>query len=439
MATILVVGGGLAGLATAAALGSAGHEVKILEARGFLGGRATSYPVPGTTDAAIDNCQHILLRCCVNLIDFYRRLGVSDKIEFHRQFFFMEPGGRTSILKGGLFPYPLHFTESFLSMKCLSLGDKLGIGRALVAVLLEYGKRKDLDRITMQQWLVEKRQSANSIERFWRQVLVSAINEELDQMAASHGLQVFRVAFLGSGDSYEMGIPRVPLAELYGESAWKWLPSVEILTRRTVDAIDVIEGSVTGVVSNGERLNADVYVSALPFERLQPLMPSLPIDWSIFTHSPITGIHLWFDRSITSLPHATLLDRTIQWMYNKSDGSHVQLVVSASRSLTTMPRQDVIDLALRELAEFFPLVREAQLVKAHVVKEVRATFSATPGLESKRPLPATSIPNFFLAGDWTRSGWPATMEGAVRSGYQAAEAVQRSLGGSGDFLLPDIA
>jgi len=324
-------------------------------------------------------------------------------------------------------------------LKCLSLGDKLGIGRALIAVLLEYGKRSDLDGITMLQWLQEKRQSVNSIERFWRQVLVSAINEELDQMAASHGLQVFRVAFLGSGDSYEMGIPRVPLAELYGENAWKQLPSVEILTRRTVDTIEVSEGRVTAVMSAGERLTADVYVSALPFERLQPLMPALPIDWSVFTHSPITGIHLWFDRPITSLPHATLLDRTIQWMYNKSDGRHVQLVVSASRSLTTMPRQDVIDLALRELAEFFPLVREARLEKAHVVKEVRATFSAVPGLESKRPLPATWMANFFLAGDWTRSGWPATMEGSVRSGYQAADAVERSLGRGSEFLLPDIA
>ncbi len=438
MASILIVGGGLAGLASAAALGSAGHRVTVLEARGFLGGRATSYPVPGTTDEAIDNCQHILLRCCVNLIDFYRRLGVEEKIEFHREFFFLEPGGRMSILKGGMLPYPLHFTESFLGMKCLSLGDKVGIGRALLAVLLEYGKRRDLDRITMQQWLVEKGQSANSIERFWRQVLVSAINEELDRMAASHGLQVFRVAFLGSGNSYEMGIPRVPLAELYGESTWRRLPSVEILTRRTVDAVEVAEGRVTAVVANGERLTADAYVSALPFERLQTLIPTLPVDWSAFSHSPITGIHLWFDRPITSLPHATLLDRTIQWMYNKSDGRHVQLVVSASRSLTPMPRQEVIDLALRELAEFFPLVREARLEKAHVVKEVRATFCAGPGLEAKRPLPELGIANLFLAGDWTRSGWPATMEGAVRSGYQAADAVERSLGRTAGFLLPDI-
>jgi uncharacterized protein with NAD-binding domain and iron-sulfur cluster len=159
----------------------------------------------------------------------------------------------------------------------------------------------------------------------------------------------------------------------------------------------------------------------------------------VFEHSPITGIHLWFDRPITTLPNATLLDRTIQWMFNKSEGRYIQLVVSASRSLTEMPRNEIIDLAVRELGEFFPIAREAKLEKAQVIKEVRATFSAKPGLETLRPGPATPWKNFFLAGDWTRSGWPATMEGAVRSGYIAAEAVAAAAGRPQRFLLPDIA
>jgi len=178
-----------------------------------------------------------------------------------------------------------------------------------------------------------------------------------------------------------------------------------------------------------------VYVCALPFERIR----GLDLDVSRFTHSPITGIHLWFDRAITDLPHAVLLDRTIQWMFNKSGGRYIQLVVSASRSLTEMPRGEVIELALGELAEFFPLVRDAKLEKAHVVKEVRATFSASPGLEAERPVSETPLANLFLAGDWTRSGWPATMEGAVRSGYLAAEAVARHFGHPESFLLPDMA
>jgi squalene-associated FAD-dependent desaturase len=442
MATILVLGGGLAGLATAAALGSEGHQVKVLEMRGFLGGRATSYPVPGSDSSeTIDNCQHILLRCCVNLIDFYKRLGVDGMIDFHREFFFIEPGGRTSILKSGSLPSPLHFTGAFLGMKCLSLTDKIGIGRALLAVRSEYRTRKDLARITMLDWLREKGQSANSIERFWRQVLVSAINEELDRMAATHGLQVFWLGFLATSNSYEMGIPRVPLAELYGEKAWKRLPSVQICERKSADAIEIRDGRVRCVRAAGEELQADFYVSALPFERLSTLdtTGALGVRWNAFSHSPITGIHLWFDRPVTSLPHATLLDRTIQWMFNKSSGKHIQLVVSASRSLTEMPRQEVIDLAIRELTEFFPVVRDAQLLKAHVVKEVRATFSATADIESLRPEAVTPISNLFLAGDWTRSGWPATMEGAVRSGYIAADAVVKRIGGNAKFLKPDIA
>ena len=176
----------------------------------------------------------------------------------------------------------------------------------------------------------------------------------------------------------------------------------------------------------------------MPFERVNALAPQLALDLSAFTHSPITGIHLWFDRQVTGLPHATLLDRTIQWMYNKHEGRHLQLVVSASRELTEMPRADVIALAQKELVEFFPKVAEAKLERAHVVKEVRATFSAAPGLEEKRPLQTTTIPNLFLAGDWTRTGWPATMEGAVRSGYLAAEAVCKSFGSNQRLLLPDV-
>ncbi len=440
MAHVLVLGGGLAGLATAAALGQSGHRVTVLEARAFLGGRATSYPLPaGESGEVIDNCQHILLKCCVNLLDFYGRLGVAGKVHFHKEFHFIEPGGRTSVMRAGVLPKPLHFTESFASLKFLSLGDKLTIGRALLAIQLERHSRRDLDAITMLDWLREKGQTPRAIERFWRQVLVSAINEELDRMAASHGFQVFYLGFLAASDSYQMGIPDVPLGELYSAEAWRGVPNVEIRFRSAVTGMRFEGGTVTGVEIGDEVLAADHYVSALPFEKLAPLAPQLGIDFSPFTHSPITGVHLWFDRPVTELPHGTLLDRTMHWFFNKDGGRYIQLVISASRSLTEMPRGEVIELALRELREFLPGARDAQLVQSHVVKEVRATFSAAPGLELLRPEARTNFANFTLAGDWTRSGWPATMEGAVRSGYKAAEAASEALGETGHFLLPDIA
>jgi zeta-carotene desaturase len=404
--------------------------VKLFEARPFLGGRATSYEIDSET---IDNCQHILLRCCVNLMDFYQRLGVENDIAFHREIFFIEPGGRTSTLRAGVLPAPNHFAESFLRMSFLSFGEKLAVARAIRAIDRECG-RDDLDRITMLQWLEEKRQPSRAIERFWRQVLVSAINEELDRMAAAHGFQVFRLGFLARKNSYEMGVPAVPLAALYGREAWERIGQADLHMRSPIEKIVIENGSVQHVLVAGEQLRADHYICTLPFERISAIVPDLPLDLTGFEHSPITGIHLWFDRPVTDLPNATLLDRTIQWMFNKSEGRYVQLVVSASRSLEPMPRADVIALALRELAEFFPAVAEAKLEKAHVVKEIRATFSAVPGLESRRPVSRTAIPNLFLAGDWTRSGWPATMEGAVRSGYLAAEAITGK-----KFVVPDIA
>lgn len=433
---VVIVGGGLAGLAAAVVLGSADCQVELFEARPFPGGRATSYPLNAADENSptIDNCQHVLLRCCTNLLDFYSRLGVRDRIRFSREFYWIEPGGRVSVMKRGLLPAPLHFAGSFLKLKFLSWRDKLSVANGLLAVRYEYGKRTDLDQITMLDWLREKKQTPGAIERFWRQVLVSAVNEDLDRMAAIHGLQVFALGFLSSENAYEMGVPAVPLRELYSDGSWREYPNVKIGLRSAVQQVRIENGRVVGAIVDGRCVQADAYVLAVPFERVTAIAPELPIDVSGFSHSPITGIHLWFDKPVTDLPHATLLDRTIQWMFNKGEGRHIQLVVSASRSLTDMPRRDVIELALNELKEFFPYCGEVNVERAHVVKEVRATFSAAPDLEDKRPVSATAIPNLFLAGDWTRSGWPATMEGAVRSGYLAAEAVTAVVGSPQRFL-----
>jgi squalene-associated FAD-dependent desaturase len=436
---VIIIGGGLAGLASAAALASAGYEIEVFEARAFLGGRATSWPAnDGESGELVDNCQHVLMRCCVNLLDFYQRLGVADSIAFHKTFYFIEPGGRVSTLKRGVLPAPAHFTESFLTMKCLGIADKLSIARGMLAIRREHG-RSDLDRISMAEWLAEKRQTPRAIERYWRQVLVSAINEELDRMAAAHGFQVFWLGMLARSDSYEMGVPAIPLRELYREDVWQRVGRVSLQERSAVTRIVVENGKVAGVQAGDRAAIADAYICALPFERVPRIVPELDLNVTGWEHSPITGIHLWFDRPITSLPHATLLDRTIQWMFNKGEGRYVQLVVSASRSLLEMSRADIIAMALRELAEFFPEAKAATLERAHVVKEVRATFSAKPGMEALRPSARTEMENLFLAGDWTKSGWPATMEGAVRSGYAAADEVMRTSGQQARFLLPDIA
>jgi zeta-carotene desaturase len=435
---VIIAGGGLAGMAAAAALCGAGFRVTLLESRPFLGGRAASFPLTPSEEGSeiIDNCQHILLRCCVNLLDFYRRLGVEDSISFHRDFNFIEPGGRTSVLGAGWLPSPLNMAASFLRLPFLGARSKLAFARAMATLRSDSSRREDLDHITMLDWLREKRQPEEVLKRFWQPVLVSAVNAELDRMAALHGLQVFRLAFLGEPRAHEMGVPTVPLGELYSLEPLQRSGDIQVRIRSAVDRFLLEDGRVTAVESRGEQLQADYYICALPFEKLAGVISGLPLDLSAFRHSPITGIHMWFDRTVTDLPHAALLNRAIQWFFNKREGRYLQLVASASETLIKMPRGEIVELARRELAEFLPRSREAILERVHVVKEPHATFTPAPGLEEARPACTTSFDNFFLAGDWTRSGWPSTMEGAVRSGYAAAEAVSRAAGCPGRFLLP---
>jgi len=197
------------------------------------------------------------------------------------------------------------------------------------------------------------------------------------------------------------------------------------------EAEAVVVSTNDGVRIPAHVLGVDQATGFALIHALEPLgLPAPKLD-----HSPITGVHLWFDREITTLPHATLLDRTMQWMFNKDGGKYLQLVVSASRDLTPLTRNEIVEIAIGDLRLYFPRVKEATLVKSHVVKEQRATFSAAPETEQLRPGTEAAIPHLFMAGDWTRTGWPATMEGAVRSGYLAAEGVLKKAGSSQKFLL----
>jgi zeta-carotene desaturase len=453
--TVAVIGGGLAGLAAGSALADVGFNVSLFERRPYLGGRASSYEHPGTGEV-IDNCQHVLLGCCTNLIDFYRRLAVEEKIRWFDGLNFIEPGGRRSVISAGLLPAPFHSSVSFLRAKFLSAGDKDAVARALLRLAGELPRDSDENFL---HWLECHWQTEAGIERFWKPVLVSALNEDLDRISVRYAAQVFRESFLKCAAAGYLGIPQVPLSELYSV-AGEYIGDRggQVLSRCPVRAIRSAPNAATvEIAGEGQSKKFDYVISAVPFDALAQMLPEaaemspLREKLSRFETSPITGIHLWFDREITALEHAVLLDRTIQWMFNKSKlisaraeasgGSYLELVVSSSKTLVNKSRQEILDLALRELAEFFPAAREAKLVKGTVIKEVNAPYSALPGADSYRSPAATPWPRFFLAGDWTATGWPATMEGAVRSGYRAAEEVvqardpRRKL----KFLVPDMA
>ena len=444
--TVAVIGGGLAGLAAGSALAEAGYLVELFERRPFLGGRASSYELPGTGEV-VDNCQHVLLGCCTNLVDFYYRLGVEQQIRWYNAITFILPGGRQSTLKPGGLPAPFHATASFLKSSVLGVADKLAIARALLALLPTLPQDNGEN---FQSWLERHGQTKHAIERFWAPVLVSALNEELDRVSVRYAAFVFRESFLKSPEAGWMGVPAVPLSELYGTAAaYIEERGGKVQLRAAVDSIHA-DGDAVKLCVGGEELRADYAVLATPFNGIDKILPQTSAMDDLrnraghFASSPITGIHLWFDREITPLEHAVLLERTIQWMFHKSKilatrknsapkGSYLELVVSSSKTLVDKPRAEIIDLAVRELQEFLPAAREAKLTKATVVKEVHATFSPTPGSDSFRPPHTSPWPRLFLAGDWTATGWPATMEGAVRSGYAAAEALT-----GGKFLVPAL-
>jgi squalene-associated FAD-dependent desaturase len=444
--SIAVIGGGLAGLAAGCALADIGYHVELFERRPYLGGRASSYKLPGTGEV-VDNCQHVLLGCCTNLIDFYRRLEVEQQIRWYDEITFILPGGKSSILKPGALPPPFHAAPSFLGSSVLGLNDKLAIARAMIALMPALPNDNGGNFLA---WLERHGQTKHAIARFWEPVLVSALNEELDRVSLRYANLVFRDSFLKSAEAGRMGVPAVPLSQLYGTAAhYIEARGGKVHMRAAVESVKADDDGVRLCVG-GEEIKADYAILATPFNAVDKLIPDSS-DLQGLRHnakqleaSPITGIHLWFDREITPLEHAVLLERTIQWMFHKSKilatrkdsaqtGSYLELVVSSSKTLVQKPRQEIVDLAVRELMEFFPAARGAKLTKATVVKEVYATFSPAPGSDALRPSNITALPRLFLAGDWTATGWPATMEGAVRSGYAAAEAL------SGQKLsIPDL-
>ena len=436
--TVAIAGGGLAGLAAACALADSGFRVTLFERRPYLGGRASSYEHPGTGEV-IDNCQHVLFRVCTNLVEFYRRIGVEDKIRWYEDMTFIEPGGRTSVMHASPLPAPLHTAPSFLRFPFLDTKDKIAISRAIAALTLT--RQRDTGR-SFQEWLLQHRQTRNAIERFWKPILVSALSEDLDLISISYAAQVVRES-MKSPAARHMGVPSIPLTDLYN-CAGDYIRARggEIHFRSSLETF-FTEPSRVRIRVNGNDEPFDYLILALPFNTLASVLPETPEAAPLrdklahFESCPITGIHLWFDRQITDLDHAVLLDRTIQWMFNKtrlltargastdSAGSYIELVVSASKSLIDKSRGEIVDLVLKEVREFFPAARDANLLKSAVIKEVHATYSPRPGIDAYRPQQTTAWPRVFLAGDWTATGWPATMEGAVRSGYLAAEALYR--------------
>src|SRR6516225_6661522 len=478
--SVLVIGGGLAGLSSAIALADAGFRIQLLEKRRHLGGRATSYTLPDGSE--VDNCQHVTLGCCTNLADFYRRVGASEKIRFYDRLYFVDREGRRSEIQASPLPSPLHMAPSFLLFDALTLADKRSIAEGMLAIARAEGNPPRAEGASMLEWLHSMRQTPGAIERFWRVVLVSALDEELARTDAKYGIEVFWKGFLSNARGYRVGIPYVPLAELY-EGCREAIArrGGEVRLRSGVRRLCVQgDGFAGAILEDGTEITADACIAAVPHDVLLTLAPKemaepgAPLEGLRHINtSPITSVHFWFDRTVMAEPFLTLLDHTTQWIFNRTllssgsetnawkarptgpnegspgaevraktgnaeKGQYLQLVISASYDLVPRSRAEIIELCRHELADVLPATCEANVLKAMVIKEVNATFSPEPGVDRWRPAQTTPVSNLFLSGDWTQTGWPSTMEGAVRSGYLAAEAALAHFGQPTALLQPDL-
>jgi len=452
----VVVGGGLAGLASCVGLSGQGLDVTLLESRPRLGGRASSFPDPATGEL-VDNCQHVSMACCVNLDEFCRRVGTHDLFRTVSRIAFLDEDGRESALESGLLPAPLHLSASFLGARYLTPAERLRVAWGLWRL----GRTKHVsDAEPFAAWLRRHGQTERTIERFWATVLVSALNERLEQMDVGHARKVFFDGFLRHRRGYRMRVPTVPLGELYGSRLEGWLAEhgVRVRLKAGVRAVEFEDdGAVSGVtLRSGERLPADFVVLAVPFDRVRALLgpevvseiPRLD-ELDQMAASPITGIHLWFDRPVCppDRDHFVIVGRRIQWVFNHSalqgrepenGGQYLQLVISAAYDFQGWDKFQIRDMALEDLRAIWPESERAELLRWWVVTEHGATFAVRPGVERLRPPQRTPIDGLLLAGDWTATGWPATMEGAVRSGYKAAEEIMSDLGRPTRLLRPDL-
>jgi zeta-carotene desaturase len=452
---VVVVGAGLAGLAAAGALTAEGANVAVLERRPYVGGRAYSYPHPALEETV--DSQHVLLGCCTNLIEFCDQASLADKIRWYDKQTFLEPasagrGVTSSAIERGPLPAPMQYAGSFLRASMLSLADKLAIARGLMG----FARGNDeSDSESVASWYRRTGQTEGAIRHFWEPIVLATLNDSAENCSMRYAGKVFYEIFLKTADGGRLGIPTVPLSDFYGRGAdLVRQRGGHIRLRSSVEKMSQTFDGRWRLDSGPESIVAKNVILALPFEQTQRLLSTavatdatrlsaLLAATNCFVHSPFISILLWYDRQITDLDHAWLLDTTIQWFFHKSRirryaperGSYVELVIAGSKRELPLSRAEILGPALAELERFFPAVREAKLLKSGILKEARATFSVTPGLDAKRPAQATGIPGLFLAGDWTRTDWPSTMEGAVRSGRLAAGAV---LGDPNRFLAQEL-
>jgi squalene-associated FAD-dependent desaturase len=427
---VIVVGGGLAGISAALTLADAGLAVTLLERRPHLGGLTTSIERDGYS---FDNGQHVFLGCCTAYRDLLKRLGASDKVYLQPRLDVpvLAPSGQRGSIRRSNLPAPFHLAASIARYRLLSLRERVGLVRPVLALSRMNLGDPALDGINFGDWLRQHGQTPRTIARLWNLIIQPTLNVGADHSSLALAAQVFQVGFLRDSDGADMGWSIVPLAELHGECGSRALDAAGVVTHlnTAVHSITPTPDGTFVVETDEEKLSAEAVIvttSARVAATLGVIEPDLPNELGT---SPIVNIQFVFDRKVTDLAMAACVDSPIEFLFDRSyaSGTHsgqcLVISLSAADSYIATGSSELIPHFLDALGDIFPIVREAQVLSAVVTREAAATFRAGPGVESLRASIATHEPGLFIAGAWCDTGWPATMEGAVRSGYQAASQV----------------
>ena len=424
---VVVCGGGLAGIAAACEAAGRGAVVTLVERRPFLGGKAFSF-TDRDSGREVDNGQHVFLGCCPAYIGLLRLLGTlaHTTLQARLDTPVRDRAGRRGRLRAARLPAPLHLGPSFAAYPLLSPRERARALPALAALAaLRPAARDALDAHSFGDWLADRGQGERAIARFWDLIVLPTCNDRSDRVSAALAAFVFHEGFLRTTRGSAIGWSRVGLTRLVDPAARDFLGAHggRVLTGRAVAA-----AGPTGVtLADGEPIPADAVVLALPPGRAHEVCPDAVAAPTGIESSPIVNVHLWYDRPVMDEPFTAVVDSPVQWIFNRTamgdhaDGAHhLAISISGAREEIAVPRPELARAMRTELEHLLPEARRAELLASAVVKEPQATFAARPGQAAHRPGTATPLKRVALAGAWTATGWPATMEGAVRSGIRAA-------------------
>jgi squalene-associated FAD-dependent desaturase len=449
----VVIGGGLAGITAAIALAQAGHEVTLLEAKPRLGGATMSFSRDGLV---IDTGQHVFLRCCTAYRGLLDRLGMAAHAPLQPRFdVTVVSPARRARLKRGRVPAPLHMLPALLGYPFLTFAERSRLSRAALAFKRLNEADPKTDELRLGDWLAAHGQDARTRRVLWDLFSISSLNVPGDDASLALAATVVKTGLLGDAGAADIGVPALSLGELHGAAAERLLAKLGATVRLStkVAAIEVKsdseflirlteEGSAG---ANGDIL-ADAVVLAVPHEQAAKLIPdgALPAEtvhgWAGLGAAPIVNVHVFYDRKVMDVPLAAAVDSPVQWVFDRTrisgmhargdDGQYLAISLSAADEYVNLTVAELREMFVPALAKLFPEAREATVTEFFVTRERRATFRQVPGTARLRPQAATALPGLALAGSWTDTGWPDTMEGAVRSGLSAVIAIHDRLAGA---------